>query len=319
MAFQLGTDLIVDRLLFGYGAKSNGTPLYVLTQLQDTTINISADSQDITDKDGNLVYRKYTGKTGEISATNAYMNLKIIETLSATDAEIASETNGVIMPMISTVKAGETLDITNYVPNTVVVNGLSANGAMGKEYTLGSANSDTEYAITDVAAVYTQTTDTAITAEKTYYTRTGAGTTADPYVYTAVATPEVANISNYYELTTPASATLTLPTNSDEVQYIVKYKKTIYSGAKIVNRGDKFPKSHELFFKALVVDLCNREEFRAAIIRIPAFMPSPELELKLAGGDDQTLNYNGSIMMDVCSAEKTMFEVYYIDEIEDVA
>ncbi len=318
MSFQLGTDLIVDRLLFGYGAKSNGTPLYVLTQLQDTTINISADSKDITDKDGNLVYRKYTGKTGEVSAVNAYMNLKIIETLSATDAEVASEAKGVVMPMITTVKAGEALDITNYVSNTVAVNGLSANGAIGKEYTLGSSNSETEFAITEIAAVYTLTTDTAITAGKTYYTRTGDGTEASPYVYGVVETPEAADISTYYELTTPASATLTLPANPDEVQYIVKYKKTVYSGAKIVNRGDKFPKSHELFFKALVVDLCNREEFRAAIIRIPAFMPSPEMELKISGGDDQTLNYKGSIMMDVCSADKTMFEVYYIDEMEDV-
>ena len=55
MAFKLG-DVIVDRLQFGYGAKSNGTPLYALTQLKEATIDITADSTDITDKDGNLVY-----------------------------------------------------------------------------------------------------------------------------------------------------------------------------------------------------------------------------------------------------------------------
>ena len=65
MAFKLG-DVIVDRLQFGYGAKANGTPLYALTQLTEANIDITADSTDINDKDGNLVYRKYTGKKGEL-------------------------------------------------------------------------------------------------------------------------------------------------------------------------------------------------------------------------------------------------------------
>ena len=57
MAFKLG-DVIVDRLQFGYGATSKGNPLYALTQLTNANIDITADSTDITDKDGNLVYRK---------------------------------------------------------------------------------------------------------------------------------------------------------------------------------------------------------------------------------------------------------------------
>ena len=39
MAFKLG-DVIVDRLQFGYGAKSNGTPLYALTQLTQANIDV---------------------------------------------------------------------------------------------------------------------------------------------------------------------------------------------------------------------------------------------------------------------------------------
>ena len=41
MAFKLG-DVIVDRLQFGYGAKSNGAPLYALTQLTEANIDITA-------------------------------------------------------------------------------------------------------------------------------------------------------------------------------------------------------------------------------------------------------------------------------------
>ncbi len=270
MAFKLG-DVIVDRLQFGYGTKSNGTPLYALTQLTEATIDITADSTDITDKDGNLVYRKYSGKKGEVSAKNAFMNLAVIETLSATDAEIATEDNGIVMPIITTVSAGKTLDITGYVDGSVVVNALSSKGSMGVEYKVGSAASDTEFAITTIEA----------------------------------------------DGDTPASATLIPPTDSAETQYIIKYNKTVYGGAKITNSGDKFPTSHQLFFKALVVDPCDKENLKAAVIYIPSFMPSPEFSLALQGGDSQTMDYKGAMMLDTCSTNKELFSVYFIDEVEE--
>ena len=260
MAFKLG-DIIIDRLQFRYGAKSNGTPLYVLTQLKEASIDITADSTDITDKDGNLVYRKYSGKKGEVSAQNAFMNLAVIETLSATTAEIATESNGIVMPIITTVDSGKTLDITDYVEGSVVVNALSPKGSMGIEYKLGSTATDTEFSITD-------------------------------------------NV-------------LTPPTDTAEVQYIVKYKKTVHSGAKITNSGEKFPTSHELYFKALAVDSCDKESLRAAMIYIPSFMPSPEFTLALQGGDSQTMDYKGAMMLDTCSTNKELFSVYFIDEIEE--
>lgn len=264
MAFKLG-DIIVDRLQFGYGALKNGTPLYALTQLKETNIDITAESTDITDKDGNLVYRKYSGKKGEVTAQNAFMNLAVVEVLSATDAEIATNEKGIVMPIITTVKAGATLDITDYVEGTVIVNALSTKGSMGTEYKLGSTATASEFAIK---------------------------------------TEESKNI-------------LEAPKDTDEVQYIVKYMKTVHSGAKITNSGDKFPKSHELFFKALVVDPCDKESLRAAIIHIPSFIPSPEFSLALQGGDTQTMDYKGAMMLDTCSVDKELFSLYFVDEIEE--
>jgi hypothetical protein len=266
MAFKLG-DVIIDRLQFGYGAKSNGTALYALTQLKEAGINITADSTDITDKDGNLVYRKYSGKKGEVTSQNAFMNLAVVETLSATDAEIATADKGIVMPMIEIVKAGKTLDITNFVDGTVVVNALK-NGAMGDEYALGSAASATEFAIEKVDA------------------------SGD----------------------TPASATLTPPTAEGEIEYIVKYKKTVYSGAKIVNSSDNLPTSHELYFKALAIDPCDKENLKAVILYIPSFIPSPEITVALQGGDSQTMDFNGAMMADTCSEDKELFVLYFIDE-----
>lgn len=83
---------------------------------------------------GNLVYRKYTGKKGEVTATNAFLNLAVVEAISATDAEIATEDKGIVMPMIQLVKAGETLDITGYVDGSVVVNSLPQKVLWVKNY-----------------------------------------------------------------------------------------------------------------------------------------------------------------------------------------
>ena len=275
MAFKLG-DTIIDRVQFAYGAKSAGTPLYVLTQCSNANIEITADSTDIKDRDGNLIYRKYSGKTGTVTITNAFFNTSIVETLSASDAEIASADHGVVMPMMKLVKAGEVLDITGYEEGSMVVSALGANGTLGKEYKLGAGTdaSATEFAVKHTDAVQG-------------------------------------------EPATPAKDELIPPTDKDEVQYFVKYKKTVNSGAKITITGDKNPKAHELFLKALIVDPCDKENFRAAIIYIPSFMPSPELTIALEGGDSQTMDFTGAMMLDYCSTNKELVSVFIVDEIED--
>ena len=260
MAFKLG-DVIIDRLQFGYGALADKA-LYALTQLQEATIDITADSTDVKDKDGNLVYRKYSGKTGEVTATNAFMNLAIAEIVSATDAEVASAEQAIEMPIFKIVKAGETLDITDAVEDSFIVNALSANGSLGKAYTKGADASPTEFKV--------------------------------------------------------AENVLTPPIDTNEVQYLVKFKKNVKSGAKVTISGDKYPKSHELYFKALAVDKCNvNGGYRAVVIHIPSFIPSPEVSLALQSGDSQTMDYKGAILSNVCSTDKTLVEVYFIDEEEE--
>lgn len=53
--------------------------------------------------------------------------------------------------------------------------------------------------VNNVSTDYLLTKDTIVTAGKTYYTRTGAGTTEDPYVYTAVTNPAASELPTYYE------------------------------------------------------------------------------------------------------------------------
>lgn len=62
------------------------------------------------------------------------------------------------------------------------------------EDVIGTVNWITEH------GTYSKTTDAAVDPDKVYYTRTGSGTQADPYVYTPVAEPTAAQLGNYYEL-----------------------------------------------------------------------------------------------------------------------
>ena len=61
---------------------------------------------------------------------------------------------------------------------------------------------DDQFGYQKRAATYELTTDTEVDSGKAYYTRSGSGTSASPYVYTEVASPVKANLGTYYEMTT---------------------------------------------------------------------------------------------------------------------
>jgi len=62
------------------------------------------------------------------------------------------------------------------------------------EDVIGTVNWITEH------GTYERTADASVDPSKVYYVRSGSGTQADPYVYTAVAEPVDADIASYYEL-----------------------------------------------------------------------------------------------------------------------
>ena len=147
MAFKLG-DLIIDRISMGYAEKFDGTPLYVLTQLSEASIEISAESRDAVDKDGTLIKRFWNAKTGEFTATNAMLNLNVMAAQSGNEANIATADNVIVMPKIITVKAGTTVDLNGFVAgNRITVNALGTNGAMGKAYTQDATASATAFGL----------------------------------------------------------------------------------------------------------------------------------------------------------------------------
>lgn len=170
MAFKLD-DIIIDRIIYGFAEDFNGNPLYVLTQLSDASIEITAESKEAKDKDGTLIKKFWQGKTGTFTATNAMINLNVIGAASGSGKETASDENPMEMPRIIKVKAGETVTLTNYVDGSVKVNAFGTNGAMGKAYEQDTEASETAFALT-TEGVLTVPTDAEETLYIVKYTRT---------------------------------------------------------------------------------------------------------------------------------------------------
>lgn len=149
MSFYLG-DLLVDRAINGVAENSKGELLYNLTNLQSLNINITADSTDAVDGTGAAIKTFYRGKQGELTATNSTLSLPIIASMGGTDPQYAGAgTDAILMPRIVTGALAEnatTVDIELPGLGTsdtaagahVVVNAVSANGALGAAYELAT-------------------------------------------------------------------------------------------------------------------------------------------------------------------------------------
>lgn len=90
---------------------------------------------------------------------------------------------------------------------------------------------------TNVDNTYKLTSDVALANGKTYYTRSGSGTTQSPYVYTAVASPDVDDIATYYEVDDPAHV--------EYITYVLGAGAIEYTncGAKVPSEVDRDPKT----------------------------------------------------------------------------
>lgn len=159
MAFRLG-DKLYKEILYGYAEDlTSGDPMYVLTQLSEANVEITAESTEVKDKSGNLVKKIWKSKAGTFSATNAFVNTNIIAASSGSTPIFASSTNKVTMPKMLHVKAGTEVDLTGYVAGSVKVAQYFGDGSIGKTYTLGENVSDTEFAIATDTKKLTLPTD----------------------------------------------------------------------------------------------------------------------------------------------------------------
>ena len=268
MAFKLG-DIIVKDIIYAMASNiTTGDPLYVLTQLSEANINITSESTDVTDKDGNIVKRIFKSKAGEFTATNAFLNMNILAASGAV-TDIAAVDHKLIAPKIVKVAQGTlTIPLDNLVDGSVTVNEYYGDGTLGKAYELDTTASATTFAIA------------------------------------APATGETVS-------------TLTLPTDTTAENFVVKFKRQFEEGAIIKNSAKEFPNSVNMLLKVLYFDPCAKDTVKAAYVEMPSFQVSPETSVSLSS-DSPTQDFNGTLEIDYCSADKDLYNIYLVDE-EDAA
>ena len=145
--------VIVDRIQFGWAEKFDGTPIYILTQLSEGSLEITAESKDAVDKDGTLIKRFWQGKTGTFTATNAMINLSMLASNSGVDPEVVSDgvikatgnEGTLIMPRIITVDSGREITLTNAIDGTIECTVLNSNGSMGDRMIAAQSSTATTY------------------------------------------------------------------------------------------------------------------------------------------------------------------------------
>ena len=135
MAFRLG-NFNIDEILYGVAENFEGQLLYSLDQLSSAQIEVSSDSTDITDKNGNIVRTIYRTKTGTFTATNAFLHPQLMNAASGSSIEYASDSSAIVMPKITVAPAGSvvTLD-ASADDDTVTVIGLYGSGANSEALT----------------------------------------------------------------------------------------------------------------------------------------------------------------------------------------
>ncbi len=151
MAFNLG-DVIIERLQYGWAESHDvdPVPLYLLTQLQDTTINVTGDFVEVKDKDGNLIKKVWRSKAGTVEGQNTMINTNIIAEAGGTSPIVATIDNKIVMPKLLPVKAdAKKVKIEGLVTGTVKVNQLFNNGSLGKAYKVGESANATDFVVTE--------------------------------------------------------------------------------------------------------------------------------------------------------------------------
>ena len=216
MSFILG-NFSIDEIIEATAENFDGDLLYTLDQLSQASIEISSESTDITDKNGNVVRTIYANKTGPFNAQNAFLHPQIIHATTGARIVTATTANPITKaPKIELLAAGveeHVLDATIDADSLQVI-GIFGNGANSNALTAAESG--------DPAAFDPATLD---------------GT----YVYD----------STTRKLTVPAAGT------DAPVNYLIKYDRSYTSGIKITNSVKTFPDTVKLTLYCSYVDPCD--------------------------------------------------------------
>lgn len=164
---------VIDRVLRGYMLNSEDEIIGYLTQLTDITINMNAETRDITDARGVLIKRFYESKSADLEATNALFNFSVAGLALGSSAITADDTTGTTFKMRKSfvIESGKTATLNNVVDGSIKVYGLTVSDSITKEYEKDTEADATHYSFS-TGGLFTPPTSTDETQYFVYYTKT---------------------------------------------------------------------------------------------------------------------------------------------------
>ena len=143
------SNFIVDRVISGVGYRSDDSVLFKMDQCQNTSITFGSESTDIVDNVGSPILTLYRAKTCEISGENAILDFNLTAVQMGTEKKVASAADTILAPAQEIFDAvGGTYTLKHApVAAPAFLYALNDDSSLGEKYALGTAASETEFAI----------------------------------------------------------------------------------------------------------------------------------------------------------------------------
>lgn len=154
MAFNK-SELILDRVrsLTAHDLSTNEM-LFRLTQLEEPSLNCTAEGEQVTDAVGAVITTMYRAKQAEFTATNSLLSLDLAaaqygtkKVVGDTDAEILDYTYDILTITADNATDGVALSHTPVAPNDIKFAYEVVDGGIGKSFRAGAAASATDFQI----------------------------------------------------------------------------------------------------------------------------------------------------------------------------
>ena len=158
MAFN-PNEMLIDRVRYvvAHDIKTD-EKLFMLTELEEASLNTSAEGEDVTDAVGALITTIYRSKQAEFSATNSLFSLDLAAAQFGAQKEVAAD--GATITNYTYEMVDVEADGTVTLKHTPVADSVQyiyavENGAASTSYKLGATASDTEFAIDETTGKIT--------------------------------------------------------------------------------------------------------------------------------------------------------------------
>lgn len=151
-------ELVIDRVRYVVAHDiETHEKLFMLTELEEPSLNCTAEGEDVTDAVGSLITTMYRSKQVEFTATNSLFSLDLAAKQLGANKQVASDTDKIIDYTYEfiTIPAAATEVSLAHKPVEASVKYIYAveNKSAGKSYKVGSTVSATEFVLDNTGTV----------------------------------------------------------------------------------------------------------------------------------------------------------------------